>query len=396
MARESSQNPEVGVARSTTETLANQHGLEIGRASWSRLSGYISCGDVPEGCRISRLLDSHRNMASEPIDYTAFAELAGITPEQARFAAIFMPHAARRQTTVYTEKTRFVHYTNASAAFGILRSREVWMRKVDCMNDVSEVRYGMGRLYDACDPNAFRDRLKAALNAISPTLFDEFAKLWGGWEPHLLGDTYVLCLSEHDASEDILGRLSMWRAYGRDCGVALVVNTEVFRRPGGTFGAITSPVAYFTRDEFMAAFEELVSNIETNIEFLKTFGHSPVMGALFGVFRFAAVGTKHPGFVEEREWRVVYSPKIDQSKYLIRDVVVINGVPQPIYKIPLRDVPDAGLIGAEISALLERIIIGPTDYGSAIIDAFVELLAAAGVPEPEKKIFRSDIPLRSR
>jgi len=109
---------------------------------------------------------------------------------------------------------------------------------------------------------------------------------------------------------------------------------------------------------------------------------------------FGVVCTKHPGFAEEREWRVVYSPSMYPSNHLIRAIEVIQGVPQPVYKIPLKNIPEEGLVGAEIPELLDRIIIGPTQYRLAIWEAFMDLLRQAGVADPAKKIVLSNIPLR--
>src|ERR1700737_472954 len=65
-----------------------------------------------------------------------------ISLEQERFARILFPHASEQYRRVRKTGTRFVHYTNASAAMGILRSKTIWMRASSCMNDVSEVRLG--------------------------------------------------------------------------------------------------------------------------------------------------------------------------------------------------------------------------------------------------------------
>jgi hypothetical protein len=67
---------------------------------------------------------------------------------------------------------------------------------------------------------------------------------------------------------------------------------------------------------------------------------------------------------------------------------VVQGVPQPVYKIPLKDIPEAGLFGTTIPDLIDRNIIRP------ILEAFADLLGEAGVADPYKKIFVSHIPLR--
>jgi hypothetical protein len=94
------------------------------------------------------------------------------------------------------------------------------------------------------------------------------------------------------------------------------------------------------------------------------------------------------------EWRVVYTHELNTSTRLVRDVKVIDGTPQPIFKIPLKNVPEVGLTGVTLPELLERIIIGPTQNTQVIRDAFVELLTQSGVPDAGKKVFLSEIPLR--
>ena len=76
------------------------------------------------------------------------------------------------------------------------------------------------------------------------------------------------------------------------------------------------------------------------------------------------------------------------------DIQVIAGTPQPICKIALKDIPDEGLTGIEIPALLDRIIIGPSTYPLAMLNAFRSVLREAGIPNPDAKIFPSNIPLR--
>jgi len=69
-------------------------------------------------------------------------------------------------------------------------------------------------------------------------------------------------------------------------------------------------------------------------------------------------------------------------------------MPQPIYKIPLRNIPEEGFVGAEIPELIDRIIIGPTQYPSAAREAFEYLLEQAGVHDSADRVIVSDLPLR--
>lgn len=82
------------------------------------------------------------------------------------------------------------------------------------------------------------------------------------------------------------------------------------------------------------------------------------------------------------------------SEHIQEFAHAVRGVPQKIQKIPLRNIPEEDFFGAEIPELLERIIIGPTVYPNAMYQAFSKLLRDAGVPDPDNRIFISDIPLR--
>ena len=79
---------------------------------------------------------------------------------------------------------------------------------------------------------------------------------------------------------------------------------------------------------------------------------------------------------------------------MIKEIQIIAETPQPKYKIPLENIPDEDLVGVAIPELLERIIIGPTEYPSAMREAFEALLAEAGVADPASRISVSDLPLR--
>ena len=316
-----------------------------------------------------------------------------ITPDQIRLAGIFHPYAVERQNIVQSSGTRFVHYTRADAAMSILKTKTVWMRKTSCMNDFMEVEHGL-----ECLAGAYRgeagNRLKAALNDIFGGVSDEIEKLFNGWEPHFRTDTYIMCLSEHLDAEDSFGRLSMWRAYSGTTGIAFVLNNAPFFNPSNAIKAYTSPVAYLDDEAFQPELAKVADGIKANTDFVRAQGREVVTNYVFNAFKFAALSTKHPGFREEMEWRIIYMPTMEKSTHLVKEIQVIEGTPQPIYKIPLQNVPEEGLVGFTIPELLELIIIGPTEYPLAMREAFETLLADAGVDDPASRIRVSDLPLR--
>lgn len=323
-------------------------------------------------------------------------EIPPFPPEQERLLRIFHPYALEQHLRAVSQRIRFVHYTSADTAMSISRSKEVWMRKSSCMNDFLEVQYGLDRLYRAYGRTNAGAKFKSILNSLFDGVTKDIEKLFDSWTPHFQTNTYLACLSEHDEREDTFGRLSMWRAYGETAGVALVLNNRAFLTPtppDGGLRAYTSPVAYLDDGQFETEVGRIANNIADNADLLKTMGREAVTTRVFNMFRFAVLCTKHPGFAEEREWRIIYSPTVEESPYITKEIVVVKGVPQPIYKIPLKDIPEIGLTAA-IPTLLDRIIIGPTQYPWALKEAFVELLLEAGVKDPASKVCVSDIPLR--
>jgi Protein of unknown function (DUF2971) len=316
-----------------------------------------------------------------------------VSPEQDRLARVLFPHFYDRYLSARLHGTRFVHYTTADAAMNILRSREVWMRKSSCMNDFLEVQYGLTRLYRAYLQTDTGKMFKSILNELFEGITADIEKLFDSWTPHFQTNTYFTCMSEHETKEDTYGRLSMWRAYDQGTGVALVLNNSVFLAPADRFGAYSSPVAYLDDAEFEKQFGRVVTNIREEVDFIRQQGREAMTGRIFQMLRFASLCTKHPGFAEEKEWRVIYCPTLEESPYLTKEIQVVRGVPQPIYKIPLRDIPEIGLL-ASVPSLLNRIIIGPTHFPVAVAEAFHQLLVEAGVPDAESRVCVSDIPLR--
>lgn len=262
------------------------------------------------------------------------------------------------------------------------------------MNDYSEVQYGLTLLKTVYNSPAVGTNFKNSLNKIYDGITTTIEEQFNGWIPAFALDTYVTCFSEHLDVEDAIGRLSMWRAYGNPTGVALVINNAVLLKPAPGLNAYSSAVAYLRPEQFEAECERVAANISREADFIRTQSRETIVSQVFNMFRFAIVCTKHPGFFEEREWRVVHTPSYEKSLHLIKELRTVNGLPQCIYRIPLRDIPEVSYFGA-ISELVNRIIIGPTQYPRPLLEAFVELLGEAGVKEPQTKVCLSNIPLRS-
>lgn len=318
----------------------------------------------------------------------------GMEEDVARVWCNFAPFHVQRMAGVIANKTRFVHYTSAEVGMSILTDKSVWMRSAATMNDFSEIEYGTQLLLEVWGSEVGK-RLRAAISAVFPDAADKATQLYDGWSNDFRHNTYITSLSEHYDFEDDTGRLSMWRAYGGVAGVALVMNQQAMTSASDALQAYTAPVGYFDSAKVHLLFEQVAINIENDADFLRQAGEDTIVASLFSLFQSTVIATKHPGFGEEAEWRVTHSPSMNPSERIKPYIRTVRGAPQTIYKIPLENVPDEGLVGLDIPELINRIIIGPTDHSYTIAEAYVRQLTSLGVKDAWERVHISKIPLRN-
>jgi hypothetical protein len=329
------------------------------------------------------------------------------TPDQVEFAKradrIFSPAYMRQMQTFYgrqpdQSQARFVHYTSAEAALGIIQTKRFWMRNVTAMSDYSEVRHGCSILSALFADPSVRKLFNEALDAYAPGAAEEAFKLFDkNWNDVSL-NTYITSISEHDEKEDQHGRLSMWRAFGGLAArVTIVVKIPASLLNAGVLNLIFSPVSYFTGQETKEQILEVIKNVRdpANSEFLKSLGSQGILHFVFNMLLAGATCLKHEGFREEREWRLIYGPKRWPSELIDPSTEVVAGIPQLIYKIPLDATRSADLSQFDLARLFDRLIIGPTQYPWSMREAFILALTNAGVRDAENRVVMSQIPIRT-
>jgi hypothetical protein len=117
----------------------------------------------------------------------------------------------------------------------------------------------------------------------------------------------------------------------------------------------------------------------------------------FERLKLFAVFTKHQGFKEENEWRVVYMPDRDRDKVFDRMIsywVGPRGV-EPKLKIKIEHIP--GLIDEDLSLskIVERIILGPSLSSPLARASILKMLDTLGRSDLKDRINSSTIPLRA-
>jgi hypothetical protein len=313
---------------------------------------------------------------------------------------------------------KFVHYTSADAAISIIKNKEVWLRNSSAMNDYSEIGYCEALFRHVFYSDTEVSQLsRRVLNFIDDGLHDRLAKFFEERAAQRRYFTYLMSVSEHgpyelmpgmlaDQGEEKYGRLSMWRAYGRDSvGVALVFNSTALFSESSVIGAFTSPVFYGEQGDFNHRYSCIMLRAERHAAALRALPPAWFEENLKSFIDLSSLALKHPGFGEEREWRITYAANPDaehasddefnRASRVQRQFVSLNGLPQRIYKIPLQDYPDEGFVGAELGSLIDKIIIGPSQYPVMVADAIVMALKNAGVADAEQRIAISNIPLRT-
>lgn len=264
------------------------------------------------------------------------------------------------------------------------------------MADYLEVQHGheiLVRFFsDAAKKKAFVD----ALDISVPGAANEAIKLFDQWWDDIRFSSYITSLSEHEDKEDQHGRLSMWRAFGGNAARVAII----FRIPGIARGAealnlLFSPVTYLTEKEMQNQMTRVTKSIRDNKVFLQSVDRQFIVGSVFHMLVTGVACLKHEGFREEREWRAVYSPNRNPSNLMKSSIKVIGGVPQLVYELPLDETVSKSLADLDFARLFDRLIIGPTQYAQPIYSAFVEALTRAGVPDADKLVVASGIPIRT-
>jgi hypothetical protein len=287
------------------------------------------------------------------------------------------------------------HYTSILTLERIAQTGEIWFSNPLYMNDVDELRYGMNLglhavrshtgLREACPP--------AHYNA----LLDAFDHLYTAFDSDSAFDVYVFSCSEHDDAIGDDGLLSMWRGYGGDGnGVAIVFDMSSLVATDTPL--LVRQVQYLSYEESEAWMDR---KLQAFAEALQRAG-GPVSGmqaaaaALFERIKLFALFTKHRGFHEEREWRMVYLREQDRQGLLTQQLHYAIG-PRGIE--PRLRFSTTALAGPgqapSLQQMVRRIILGPV-LATPLALRSVERMLEIYQPAWADRVARSSTPYRSQ
>lgn len=248
--------------------------------------------------------------------------------------------------TVRDSHARLMHYTTGTGLKGIIESGSLWASNARFLNDSQEiVHYFEARLPSLTREVAetFVDRIctdpsKAGniekLGGKQKLVADAVSKLVDHLKQKTLRyiDPFILSLSAPaDELVSVNGLLSQWRAYGSDGGYAIVFETrrlEQFLRDEEKRFHYQhfewGDVYYYgaSNDQPAAGdVEELESKLREEIE--RMIDHGSPKSHMDVYFALTALSclSKHWGFSEEREVRIVAIPQKDESEIINTDSI---------------------------------------------------------------------------
>jgi hypothetical protein len=266
------------------------------------------------------------------------------------------------------------------------------------MTDIEELRFGMNEgarqfrsnehLLEACgDGDAH-----AKLTSFHDRFFARFD------EEHAL-DTYVLCTARHEPSDND-GVLSMWRGYGSNGGGIAIVFDTAELTPSEASPFIVGRVDYRSH---ASRLDWLASKLKVLAKAVSASDKSDdaLASAAFAwleSLKLFALFTKHDGFIEEHEWRIVYMRERDTAGVadsMLGYHITDRGVET---KLKLKFSELAKTFGSDLSLekLVDRIILGPSISSVLSENSLRRMLRIEGRHDLAALVMASSIPYRPR
>src|SRR5690606_14468931 len=276
----------------------------------------------------------------------------------------------------------------------IIEGRSVWLRNARYLDDIAEVIHGIDHLiafFNSDEADPFWNLVDHRSSNVS----DRIIQLFNGWSQDMQTNTFVTCLSEHDDDEDEIGRLSMWDLYGKSgAPVALVINPQPIFSSSDVLKAYSFPVLYGNGENAFSVFRQTITAMNENSAFVRSIPDERLLAHVFHMLHSLSFCLKKPIFREQREWRVVYRPSFQPSDVITESLEIIRDVPQKVHRLPLQDVPEQGLVGIEPGALLNRVLVGPSQHQAETRRLFIERLSLLGFADAASMVCAVDAPLR--
>lgn len=315
--------------------------------------------------------------------------------------ALFFPLYSTIQNLVeMKERPLLAHYTSLEVLEKVLRSNELWFSNPLLMNDMQEVRFGMIEGRKAFEELFLDPKTVMACGSKerAASVHRWFHHYFNSFDINHLFDVYVFCLSEHNPEKDVDGRLSMWRGYGgAGKGAALVFKPDLFTlNPGSPL--LFAKVRYGSDQDRLADIKHVFTSCIETIQ-RHNIPDEKINIASFQMFELmllSSLVSKHHGFSEEEEWRVIYLPHRDPGGLFqeFRSYVVGKNGIEPKLRVKIEPLPIEPKATWTFDDVLDRIILGPSVSSSLTTKSALRMFDTLNRPALKTKLHPSSIPLR--
>jgi hypothetical protein len=274
------------------------------------------------------------------------------------------------------------HYTTAAGLLGILESARIWATDLRFLNDSKESVYCRDMVIDAvANMENPTKRPEHWAHGHGERAVETFAR-YHQFVIEELRDSefgaYVTCFCE---SGDLL---SQWRGYGKDHGYAVEIKKDALRDAVKAIPAYPPASGLFKVQYGLDAAGAVVENAIRQVADFNL--NHPGVKAHYSALAVNAMlaQVKHPGFAEEREWRLVVGLEIhDESMMPGRKPTLYR--PTSMAIVPYLEIPLA-------HESIVSIRVGPGDNAEVRAGGVRRLLKTVG---SKAVVTHSDVPLRT-
>ena len=266
------------------------------------------------------------------------------------------------------------HYTDLDSLSGIFQTRTLWLSKISTMNDTSEIGLAVHSFKQCVESHADESGREEAL-----FLQHVAAQLEGFRRTNI-------CVASFCEEQD---QLNQWRSYGADGrGIALGFMSERLGELAHEHGLRLVPCVY-EPGLHSRIIEDLYSMLLAGYRAVPP-GDEPALAKLVerfnGTFLMAAPIIKDHHFAQEREWRLVSTPRPISDP---RITASLTGKKASVkFVLPLADEDESH------PEIFSSLTIGPTLDPESVADAIEVLADRHGFRLPRVNI--SDIPYRPK
>lgn len=279
------------------------------------------------------------------------------------------------------------HYTHSKTAINIIRNGQIWLGDIRYMNDYSEISNGIGLFNDVVKNTEEGKYLKTVFSRISPEILEKLMEGLNKYENIFL-NTYAFCLTEFRDSDKTFGKLSMWRAYANEDGVALVFNNKIMQ---DIAGIDFIKMFYYDKNDLKQECAKIANELEKNYEYISRIYVRDIVNVLAEKIGYVFLSLKHKAFIEEKEWRVLYNPNfIRPNCSLELGLETCFKEPRFVYKFNFEGA------GLKINDILDKVLVGPSNNSEQLREIFIKVLNDKGVINAEEKVICTHIPLRGK